>query len=212
VGRSRIFEENQEIGVQTRGELQFVANDSNHYKFTGKERDAETGLDYFGARYYSNGLGRFITPDWAAKPVPVPYAKLGNPQSLNLYSYVINNPLSKCDLDGHDLTVRGDYQADYVKYAQKASGLTLKADENGKISITNSPKKLSALGKAYTKLISDQDHHVSIAAQGATSKVFIGQFDGNGHQTLNFQTLNPNSSYRTTSAQTISGRFWPRAR
>lgn len=43
------------------GELQFVANDSNHYKFTGKERDTETGLDYFGARYYSNGLGRFIT-------------------------------------------------------------------------------------------------------------------------------------------------------
>ena len=39
------------------GELQFVNNDSNHYKFTGKERDTETGLDYFGARYYSNGLG-----------------------------------------------------------------------------------------------------------------------------------------------------------
>ena len=43
------------------GELQFVANDSNDYKFTGKKRDTETGLDYFGARYYSNGLGRFIS-------------------------------------------------------------------------------------------------------------------------------------------------------
>ncbi len=32
------------------GELQFLASDSNHYKFTGKERDAESGLDYFGAR------------------------------------------------------------------------------------------------------------------------------------------------------------------
>ena len=49
------------------GELQFVNSDPNHYKFTGKERDTETGLDYFGARYYSNGLARFITPDWAAK-------------------------------------------------------------------------------------------------------------------------------------------------
>jgi uncharacterized protein RhaS with RHS repeats len=39
------------------GELKFVDNDTNNYKFTGKERDAETGLDYFGARYYSNGLG-----------------------------------------------------------------------------------------------------------------------------------------------------------
>ncbi|MGH9568676.1 MAG: RHS repeat-associated core domain-containing protein, partial [Candidatus Angelobacter sp.] len=45
------------------GELQFVNSDPNHYKFTGKERDSESGLDYFGARYYSNGLGRFTTPD-----------------------------------------------------------------------------------------------------------------------------------------------------
>jgi RHS repeat-associated protein len=53
------------------GELQFVNNDSNHYKFTGKKRDTESGLDYFGARYYSNALGRFITPDWAAKATAV---------------------------------------------------------------------------------------------------------------------------------------------
>jgi RHS repeat-associated protein len=82
------------------GELQFVANDSNHYKFTGKERD-ETGLDYFGARYYSNGLGRFITADWAAKATAVPYAEFADPQSLNLYSYVRNNPLSRVDPTGH---------------------------------------------------------------------------------------------------------------
>jgi RHS repeat-associated protein len=84
------------------GELQFVNSDSNHYKFTGKERDAETGLDYFGARYYSNGLGRFITPDWAATPEPVPYADLDDPQSLNQYSYVRNVPTVNVDLDGHD--------------------------------------------------------------------------------------------------------------
>src|SRR5256885_13481603 len=84
------------------GELQFANGDSNHYKFTGKERDAETGLDYFGARHYANGLGRFITPDWSAVPVPVPYADLNDPQSLNQYSYVRNIPTSKADLDGHD--------------------------------------------------------------------------------------------------------------
>jgi RHS repeat-associated protein len=83
------------------GELQFTNNDSNHYKFTGKERDAETGLDYFGARYYSNGLGRFITPDWSAGPVPVPYADLDDPQSLNQYSYVRNLPTTRRDPDGH---------------------------------------------------------------------------------------------------------------
>src|SRR5205807_8131745 len=83
------------------GELKFANGDSNHYKFTGKERDAETGLDYFGARYYSNGLGRFITPDWAAKATAVPYAEFADPQSLNLYSYVRNIPTTKYDADGH---------------------------------------------------------------------------------------------------------------
>ncbi len=83
------------------GELQFLADDSNHYKFTGKERDSESGLDYFGARYYSNGLGRFISADWSATPIPVPYADFGDPQSLNQYSYVRNIPTVNVDPDGH---------------------------------------------------------------------------------------------------------------
>ena len=75
--------------------------DTNHYLFTGKERDSETGLDYFGARYYGSNMGRFMSPDWSTNAEPVPYAKLDNPQSLNLYSYVGNNPLSRRDPDGH---------------------------------------------------------------------------------------------------------------
>ncbi len=69
--------------------------------FTGKERDSESGNDYFGARYYASSMGRFLSPDWNDDPVPVPYADLTNPQTLNLYSYVQNNPLRTVDPDGH---------------------------------------------------------------------------------------------------------------
>jgi len=68
---------------------------------TGKERDTESGNDYFGARYYASSMGRFMSPDWSAKVEPVPYSKLGNPQTLNLYAYVGNNPIMGIDPDGH---------------------------------------------------------------------------------------------------------------
>src|SRR6202165_4246939 len=99
------------------GEVQFTNNDSNHYRFSGKERDSESGLDYFGARYYSNSLGRWISADWSATPVPVPYADLTDPQSLNLYGYVGGNPESKTDADGHcwPLSVCADKLDAYIQ-------------------------------------------------------------------------------------------------
>jgi len=75
--------------------------DATEDRFTGKERDTESGNDYFEARYYGSAMGRFMSPDWASAPMPVPYASLFDPQSLNLYSYVHNNPLSGVDADGH---------------------------------------------------------------------------------------------------------------
>jgi RHS repeat-associated protein len=77
--------------------------DTNRYKFTGKERDAESGLDEFGARYYGSILGRFMTPDWSEDAEPIPYADLTVPQSLNLYGYVRNAPSTRTDPDGHRL-------------------------------------------------------------------------------------------------------------
>jgi len=68
---------------------------------TGKERDSESGNDYFGARYYASTVGRFMSPDWSAKEEPVPYAKLDDPQTLNLYAYAENNSLTRVDADGH---------------------------------------------------------------------------------------------------------------
>jgi RHS repeat-associated protein len=78
---------------------------------TGKERDTESGLDYFGARYYASNMGRWMSPDWADKPEAVPYSSLDNPQSLNLYGYAQNNPLKIVDTDGHELIVASQLQS-----------------------------------------------------------------------------------------------------
>jgi RHS repeat-associated protein len=69
--------------------------DATEHHFTGKERDAESGLDYFGARYYGSSMGRFITPDPKSSS-----AHLAEPQSWNRYAYVGNNPLIFVDPDG----------------------------------------------------------------------------------------------------------------
>ncbi len=77
-------------------------------QFTGKERDAETGLDYFGARYYSGAQGRFTAVDPSMES-----AVLQNPQSWNRYAYTINNPLRYIDPTGELWISSGDAQNPY---------------------------------------------------------------------------------------------------
>jgi RHS repeat-associated protein len=83
------------------GEHAYTNSCPQNYKFEGKERDTETGNDDFGARYYSNRFGRWLSADWSSVPVPVPYANLTNPQTLNLYAMVADDPKSLADPDGH---------------------------------------------------------------------------------------------------------------
>jgi RHS repeat-associated protein len=92
----------------------YSAADSTKQKFTQKERDTESGLDYFLARYYSSAQGRFTSPDeftggpdefydFADKSAvnPTFYGDLSDPQSLNKYQYCYNNPLLYIDPNGH---------------------------------------------------------------------------------------------------------------
>lgn len=101
-------------------------------RYTGKERDAESGLDYFGARYYGSSMGRFMSPD----PSGLYYADPRYPQSLNLYSYVLNNPLKNvdptgmyCDYSDHNdaASIADDSQQDYHSSESECTA----ADENG---------------------------------------------------------------------------------
>jgi RHS repeat-associated protein len=76
-------------------ERSYLSSSGNSYKFTGKERDSESGLDNFGARYNSSSMGRFMTPD--------PLLNSGRPwepQSWNRYAYARNNPLNIIDPTG----------------------------------------------------------------------------------------------------------------
>ncbi len=83
------------------GERAYTSTCIQNYKFTGKERDSESGLDNFGARYDSSQYGRFMTPD----PLWIKADRMLDPQRLNLYAYGRNNPLKFTDPTGIDVTI-----------------------------------------------------------------------------------------------------------
>lgn len=88
------FGEELPQGAGGRPECYAAANEPAQ-KFTGKERDQETGLDYFGARYFAGAQGRFTSAD-----APLADQHPRNPQTWNLYSYARNNPLRFVDETG----------------------------------------------------------------------------------------------------------------
>jgi RHS repeat-associated protein len=118
---------------------------SNYTYLTQKERDTETGLDYFLARYYSSTQGRFTSVD------PVNYqARLnkGDPQSWNGYAYVNNNPLTHADRDGRGIKnffkkfwnwlawdVWGDSADVQVEENRRRNDLMRNADKDGGVNI-----------------------------------------------------------------------------
>lgn len=84
--------------------------DPNHFKWNGKELDAETGLYNFGARYYSPALGRFVTPD----PKVISKQRMADPQQWNMYSYSRNNPTSMFDPDGKEVRMAPNQSAEDI--------------------------------------------------------------------------------------------------
>jgi RHS repeat-associated protein len=94
------------VGGRTTGMGFPGMSDGLRQKFTSKERDLESGLDYFKARYYSSSQGRFTSIDpreinfEAATEEFQTY--LGNPQNWNRYAYVLNSPLVLLDQDGRE--------------------------------------------------------------------------------------------------------------
>ena len=160
---------------------------SMRFKFTGKERDTESGLDNFGARYFGSSMGRFMSPD----PMG---GDLTNPQSLNRYAYVLNNPLRFTDptglyvcKDGQDCSafektlegLRNSKNADVARAANaycaagEKNGVTVgfadlgKAGEDG---VTKSSLGVDANGK----LQAQSDVTINSKASGASFDAAVG--------------------------------------
>jgi RHS repeat-associated protein len=108
------FGEDLFAGTGGRTTTQGYTGDSVRQKFTQKERDNETGLDYFLARYYSNLQGRFTSPDPEQAG-----ARNDDPQSWNGYAYARNSPLVYSDPNGRDYTVCDSQGKNCVNYTDK---------------------------------------------------------------------------------------------
>jgi RHS repeat-associated protein len=112
-------------------------------RFTGKERDAETGLDYFGERYFISAQGRWTNPD---RPLMDQHAI--DPQSWNLYTYVRNNPLRYIDPTG--------------LCAQGADG-RMHDDDDGKCVVDSSVTVTAALEKVQTVRITPDPDSIRVS-------------------------------------------------
>jgi RHS repeat-associated protein len=105
------------------------------YKFTGKERDSESNLDYSGARYYASQYARFMTPD----PLGRLAASLLNPQTWNQYAYVLNNPIRYSDPTGTCLEDEsGNYVDEFGSFCDPGPGFTNPGYDDGAIPDTGS--------------------------------------------------------------------------
>jgi RHS repeat-associated protein len=124
---------NSTVAIGLRAALHLDAIKS---RYTGKERDTESGNDYFEARYYASSMGRFLSPD----PIIQNDLRIVNPQRWNKYAYVINSPLILTDPTGKDaafvnfnkmasgyghsglLSIHADGSATYMRYGPKTGG------------------------------------------------------------------------------------------
>ena len=141
------------------GEIPVSGSDSNHYKFTGKERDAESGLDNFGARHFASVMGRFMSPD--AKSMT--YRHVAFPQKWNKYAYVQNNPLVRIDPNGLDdyvvfRTVTSGWNSEQWAAAEKS--ITSQKDASGNRNTFHMIEGGKATVEAYRDALKTPDTHV----------------------------------------------------
>jgi RHS repeat-associated protein len=214
VSRHDYYPFGEELATSNRtSALQYGVTDYVAQRFTGKERDAETGLDYFGARYYSGAQGRFTSPDEfiggiggayevggsrPQQPGPLPYADITNPQSLNKYVYGLNNPLRYIDPDGHEIALAGtadDRDEEKKRIVANASNkgesglFKTVTDKNGKTTLEIDKDKASQFrgehSAGYNLLVGAINAKATITVQLSNFDAFTSPLDAKGNVTVN---------------------------
>jgi len=166
------------------------------HKFTGKERDSESGLDNFGARYNSSQFGRFMSPD----PIYIEEQRMFDPQLLNLYSYVRNNPLNLTDPSGMLVDVncaqvtaqQCSQTVTDINNREGAQFSVTRDDKTGQLNVNGDvdPSKLSGGERALYDSITNKDATGTLTVVGNDSSFDFEKSTGKGQNSLDRSDLN----------------------
>ena len=178
------FGEELGAGVGGRTTAQGYTGDSVRQKFTQKERDNETGLDFFNARYFSSTQGRLTSPD----PLYFQMMMAIDPQRFNLYAYTRNNPLKFVDPSGEKVYLGGDAdwlrtnvlyemvggQENFDHYFQVTDGQVVLRDG---VDLANAGAGVQLLGE----LVGSADNYLYYSGTNGTeaAALFEGSFETN---------------------------------
>jgi RHS repeat-associated protein len=172
------------------------AGAADRQKFTGYERDTETGLDYAGARYYASPQGRFTSVD----PVAPNVTHLLDPQRINLYAYARNNPMVFVDPTGEMVKVTGAARDDFLQWLEGAAGVNLELDAFGNVMIVGEiPDNLTATQRALLDIIRDPYNTVEVEANPSDPNVFTDHYAG-----IKSTPLGNGKGIFTTSRMTVN--------
>jgi len=150
-------------------------NAPTEHHFTGKERDQESGLDYFGARYLSSTMGRFMSPDDGSDQNAL------NPQSWNLYSYGRNNPLIGTDDDGRTYNVCDENGQNCSNIDDKTFEAEQQKDQANGVNYSNGSITDSTGAKQGT-----YSHDPDIAGDPASNIAAMGNIGNQGMGAIKF--------------------------
>ncbi|HYR77922.1 MAG TPA: DUF2341 domain-containing protein [Pyrinomonadaceae bacterium] len=209
----------EELGAGTGGRTTtqgYTNSDGARQKFTRKERDTETGLDFFEARYYASTQGRFTSSD----PLFVELQRLPYPQAWNLYAYTRNNPLKFVDDDGMEVKVDcGASDGKNFKQCveqtttdlnnRKGSQFTTEI-KDGKLGVVGNVdvSKLSKSEAELYKAITDTKNISTLTIQMpgiGSENIMFDQYTGRGANTVDRADMNQlNKADKSLSGEAIA--------